>query len=492
MRLAEWDRTNAALKQAEREIRRLRVRMDAIAAGSSLRATAITGVIPAANRPVEWWFNANLLGLGDELELHIGGGVWISGSFAAGRAHYVIGSYCAPPCGGGGGASGTVGWYANGGWFCNALEADLQEEAGVWISGSCGGGRPVYHVGAYPVGAGGGLSGVSIGLEGADFCFAGGLDFHQGAGVWISGSCAAGQADVTVGAYPAASPPTSISGVDVLVKDTEVCFARAVDFHEGTGLWISGSCAGAEATVEFGVYPAAAPPTSISGVDFDLNGADLGYGAGLDIQQRPGVWISGSMSGGRADYQIGAYTDNDPFLSGVSFAARGGALCVGQGIDLREGTGIWISGSCSAGEAQYNIGVKAGNLYSVHDHIFAPNAAPGATVASGTAQGLYHHSGPDGETAVRLYVDAKTAPGASGLPVTVQFGDTDDLDTVSAWTPIVGWTLSSEKSHYNDSMISGTIPANRLLRADWGAIVGTPTDAQALLRVRRPLGTAIP
>ena len=57
------------------------------------------------------------------------------------------------------------------------------------------------------------------------------------------------------------------------------------------------------------------------------------------------------------------------------------------------------------------------------------------------------------------------------------------------WTfaDIVRQTLSSQKSMYSDSMMSGTIPADRLIRCNWGPIVGTPKDATATLRVKRPL-----
>ena len=74
----------------------------------------------------------------------------------------------------------------------------------------------------------------------------------------------------------------------------------------------------------------------------------------------------------------------------------------------------------------------------------------------------------------------------------MQYGDTDDLDTVGSWTTIATYTLSSEKSNKQDSMTNATIPANRLIRCNWGTIVGTPRDGQALLRVLRPLRTAVP
>jgi hypothetical protein len=128
-------------------------------------------------------------------------------------------------------------------------------------------------------------------------------------------------------------------------------------------------------------------------------------------------------------------------------------------------------------------------LYSLHTYFNAPDANVGDVVAAGDAQGLILHSGPAAETAIKLRVDAETAPGASGLPVTWQYGDTDDLDTVASWTTIATVTLSSEKSTSTTSMTNATIPAARLMRTNYGTIVGTPEDVTTSLEVKRPLST---
>jgi hypothetical protein len=125
--------------------------------------------------------------------------------------------------------------------------------------------------------------------------------------------------------------------------------------------------------------------------------------------------------------------------------------------------------------------------YSIVDYVFVPDAAPAAVITAGDQQGNIYHSGPVGETAFRLLVDAETAPGASGLPITIQYGDTNDLDTVANWTTIATYTLSSEKSHIQDTMSAASIPADRLLRMNVGTIVGSPADATITLRVKRPL-----
>ena len=86
-----------------------------------------------------------------------------------------------------------------------------------------------------------------------------------------------------------------------------------------------------------------------------------------------------------------------------------------------------------------------------------------------------------------LEVDAETAPGASGLPITIAYGDTNDLDTVASWTTIATLTLSSAKSDRTTSMTNGTIPANRLIRVNYGTIVGSPANVTTTLHVKRPL-----
>ena len=171
-------------------------------------------------------------------------------------------------------------------------------------------------------------------------------------------------------------------------------------------------------------------------------------------------------------------------MQDVSVAARLlGRAAVGSAAvqEIAPGTGLQILGT--------NLSVKVADLWSIHNYVFVPDAAPQQAVIAGDQQGAIHHSGPTAEKAVRLYVDAETAPGASGLPITVQFGDTDDLDTVSSWTTIATLTLSSVKSDKQDAPATETIPANRLIRMNVGTIVGAPKDVTISLRVQRPLVT---
>ena len=136
-----------------------------------------------------------------------------------------------------------------------------------------------------------------------------------------------------------------------------------------------------------------------------------------------------------------------------------------------------------------STGLQAGALYVQRSFLWTPDAAPATTIVAGDQQGHIAHSGPGGLTAVTLYVDAETAPGASGLPITVQYGDTNDLDTVASWTTIATYTLSSEKSNKQTSMTNATVPADRLMRMNVGTIVGTPNDATITLEGKTLLTT---
>lgn len=120
-------------------------------------------------------------------------------------------------------------------------------------------------------------------------------------------------------------------------------------------------------------------------------------------------------------------------------------------------------------------------------YVFVPDAAAGADVDTGNQQGAIHHSGPDGDTATRLYVDCETAPGTS-VVVTVQYGNTDDLDTVASWTTIATVTASG-KTTIQNSMSNASIPADRLIRMNVGTITGTdPKDMTVTLRTTRAVG----
>lgn len=124
-------------------------------------------------------------------------------------------------------------------------------------------------------------------------------------------------------------------------------------------------------------------------------------------------------------------------------------------------------------------------------YVFVPDAAPGSVVTASSdandSQGPILLSGPNPEIATRLYVKAKTAPGASGLPITISYADTDDEDTASVWTTIVTYTLSSQKSAYTEQFTNAFIPRYRALRLIVGTIVGSPADVNIILFTRGQL-----
>lgn len=132
----------------------------------------------------------------------------------------------------------------------------------------------------------------------------------------------------------------------------------------------------------------------------------------------------------------------------------------------------------------------SGTGESVNQYLFAPDAAPGADVSAGDQQGSIYHSGPADETATLLLSDSETAAGTS-CTVTVQYGDTNDLDTVASWTTIATKAMAG-KSDSQSSMTNATIPANRLLRFNVTSISGTaPRDVTVTLQVERPGSGAV-
>jgi hypothetical protein len=200
------------------EIRALKRRIESFSSGNNIRADAISGVIPATNSPVNWWYNGNLLGAGLKADLIEGSGVWISGTFVAGRAYYRIGAYAMPaPT-----STSGVSFEANGSPLCFGAAIDLQQEWGIWISGSCVGGVATYDIGAYYQGGGGGASGTVHFYENAGlFCSALQVDLVDGYGVWISGTCveAGSKAHYEIGVYPSAG-----GGDDMLALAYAVAF----------------------------------------------------------------------------------------------------------------------------------------------------------------------------------------------------------------------------------------------------------------------------
>lgn len=131
-------------------------------------------------------------------------------------------------------------------------------------------------------------------------------------------------------------------------------------------------------------------------------------------------------------------------------------------------------------------------IYSLVDYVFTPDAELGADVATGDQQGVVLHSGDANETVVAIFTDAETAPTGAAMLLEIEFGNTDDLDTVASWTRIdqVSHTAGA-KSIKDSSPAQGTITANRLLRLNVDQ-VGSGAAGQNVtvtMRVKRPLTT---
>jgi hypothetical protein len=129
---------------------------------------------------------------------------------------------------------------------------------------------------------------------------------------------------------------------------------------------------------------------------------------------------------------------------------------------------------------------------SEHTYVFVPDAAKGDDIAVGDQQGILHHSGDQEETVTAVYLDAETAPTGASLIIVVEFGDTDDLDTVGAWTTIDTVTLTATNKSVKDSTpTQATLPANRLIRMNVTQVGSTVTgkDAAVHVKVKRKLTT---
>lgn len=223
----------------------------------------------------------------------------------------------------------------------------------------------------------------------------------------------------------------------------------------------------------------------------------------------PSIALGSSAAAGaattviRSDSTIAAFDATTPANVGT---AAVGAVAFAARRDHVHGTGAGTPTSSAPGDAaatgagpaaamtnhvhgRESYATLAANLKQYVRFGWAPDAAPGAVVTAGNQQGNIWHSGPLGFTATKLYVDAETAPGASGLPITIEYGDTNDLDTVAAWTTVATYTLSSEKSNATTTMTNAAVPADRLLRMNIGTIVGSPADVTVTLEGKEVLTT---
>jgi hypothetical protein len=227
----------------------------------------------------------------------------------------------------------------------------------------------------------------------------------------------------------------------------------------------------------------AGDPTNVTAGDFtavrSFIGTDAALLTGLISQVAGALGISGNAVLRLYD------TDNSNFIAHRANSTRTTDIIYVWPVTDPTASQVLSSTAPSAGVATLSWSTPL--AFSRHTYVNVPDAAQGTTITAGNQQGAILHSGPNDEIADALEVDAETAPGASGLPVTWQYGDTNDLDTVVVWTTIATLTLSSVMSDRTTSMTNATIPANRLIRVNYGTIMGSPADATTTLHVKRPL-----
>lgn len=127
-------------------------------------------------------------------------------------------------------------------------------------------------------------------------------------------------------------------------------------------------------------------------------------------------------------------------------------------------------------------------------YVWGSDSAIGADVATGDAQGaLYHHSGNQTEDVRKIVTDFETAPTGSAATIQLEYGDTDDLDTVASWTEIdsISHTAGAKTILTHAGFTNDTIPANRLIRMNLDAVGSTEPgeDLHVHLMVKRQFTT---
>lgn len=170
--------------------------------------------------------------------------------------------------------------------------------------------------------------------------------------------------------------------------------------------------------------------------------------------------------------------------------ARVNRISTGSGQMRQSGGGAEFVGVM---ETHVHTGTgTGGKLSSIHTYVWVPDAEFDADVATGDAQGIHHHSGPAAEECVKLIIEFETAPTGAAITIELEYGDTNDLDTVASWTRIVLGTLAiSAKTVEITSFDVSTIPLDRLIRMNVDQVGSTIAgqNGSIHLEVRRPLDT---
>jgi hypothetical protein len=224
--------------------------------------------------------------------------------------------------------------------------------------------------------------------------------------------------------------------------------------------------------------------------EFDLESSTAFLIARLTIQKQAGSWAFGSVVDLRRGDLLGARggasspeTEFPDSTFNIFDATDNTKVLAFQVDQVTTGTTRTIT----VPDADITLGGA-----SEHTYVFVPDAAKGDDIAVGDQQGILHHSGDQEETVTAVYLDAETAPTGASLIIVVEFGDTDDLDTVGAWTTIDTVALTATNKSVKDSTpTQATLPANRLIRMNVTQVGSTVTgkDAAVHVKVKRKLTT---
>lgn len=130
-------------------------------------------------------------------------------------------------------------------------------------------------------------------------------------------------------------------------------------------------------------------------------------------------------------------------------------------------------------------------LYSVHQYVFTPDAAPAAEAATGTPQGNIYVSGPSTETVKRIIVKCETAAGTAFTFTLDYDSGNEDMDSFTVDTEIDEVAVGTAKGIIVSSgFTTATIAARSLIALDITVVTGTgPKDVTITLEVWRPLQT---
>ena len=130
-------------------------------------------------------------------------------------------------------------------------------------------------------------------------------------------------------------------------------------------------------------------------------------------------------------------------------------------------------------------------LYSVHQYVFTPDAAPAAEAVTGTPQGNIYVSGPGTELVKRIIISCKTAAGTAFTFTLDYDSGGEDMDSFAVDTEIDEVAVGTAKGIIVTSgFTTATIAARSLIALDITLITGTgPKDVTITLEVWRPLQT---